>query len=316
MLDLNDYSAVAFQQTLKTEIDCTGIGLHSGLPVTMTLRPAPVGTGIVFRRLDLLRGGASEDAATIPALWDRVVDTRLCTMIGNDHGATVGTVEHVMSALRGCGIDNLVIDLNGAEVPIMDGSADPFVFLIDCAGITRQAAPRRVIRVLRTVSISDGDKLATLAPAEHSSFAFEIDFASAAVRHQQKFVHLDRGSFKADVARARTFGFLQEVEMMRNAGLARGGSLDNAVVIDGDRVVNEGGLRYSDEFVRHKILDAVGDLYMAGAPIIGHYSGIKSGHALNNKLLRALFADEEAYVIEDASGFIPAWQQPRLAAIA
>ncbi|TWB21220.1 UDP-3-O-[3-hydroxymyristoyl] N-acetylglucosamine deacetylase [Nitrospirillum amazonense] len=308
----------ARQQTLKAPINCTGVGLHSGLPVAMTMRPAPVNTGIVFRRVDLLRGGASEAQAAVPARWDAVVDTRLCTVVANATGATVGTVEHVMSALRGCGIDNLIIDLDGAEVPIMDGSAAPFVFLIECAGITQQEAARRVIRVLRPVSVVEGEKVATLTPASGSSFAFEIDFASAAVRRQEGFVRLGADSFKDEVAEARTFGFLQEVDMLRRAGLARGGSMDNAIVIDGDRVLNEGGLRFDDEFVRHKILDAVGDLYMAGYAIVGHYSGIRSGHALNNKLLHALFADASAYEIveEIDAAFVPAWEQPLLAATA
>ncbi|WP_215490498.1 UDP-3-O-acyl-N-acetylglucosamine deacetylase [Azospirillum sp. B4] len=314
-----EITTAARQQTLKAPINCTGVGLHSGLPVAMTMRPAPANTGIVFRRLDLLRGGATEAHATIPARWDAVVDTRLCTVVGNASGATVGTVEHVMSALRGCGIDNLFIDLDGAEVPIMDGSAAPFVFLIECAGITPQAAARRIIRVLRPVSVVEGEKVATLTPASGSSFAFEIDFASAAVRRQEGFVRLEADSFKDEVAEARTFGFLQEVDMLRRAGLARGGSMDNAIVIDGDRVLNEGGLRFDDEFVRHKILDAVGDLYMAGYAIVGHYSGVRSGHALNNKLLHALFADASAYeVVEqvDPAFVAPAWERPMLAATA
>lgn len=320
MLDLDDYGTQVFQRTLKAEISCTGVGVHSGLPVTMTLRPAPQDSGIVFRRVDLMQAGAPQAHAIIPALWDGVTDTRLCTVISNAHGAGIGTVEHVMSALRGYGIDNLLIDVTGAEVPIMDGSADPFIFLIECAGVELQTARRRAIRVLRDVSVVDGDKIASLSPGQGSTFSFEIDFASAAVRRQEYFLDLDAESFKADIGRARTFGFLHEVDMLRKAGLARGGSLDNAVVVDGDRVMNESGLRYTDEFVRHKILDAVGDLYMAGLPIIGHYTGVKSGHALNNKLLHALFADERNYVIEEmdpASLALAGWQarQP-LAAIA
>ena len=278
------------QQTLKGAIHCTGVGLHSGAKVSMTLRPAAPDTGIVFLRADV-----PADRAEIRARWDMVVDTRLCTVIGNAHGITVGPIEHLMAALRGLGVDNCVVSLDGAEVPIMDGSAAPFVFLIECAGLIEQSATRKVVRVLKPVIVADGDKSAALRPAAQFSFGMEIDFASAAISHQRGQLRLAGGAFKAEVSRARTFGFLHEVEAMRKAGLARGGSLDNAVVVSGDRVLNEGGLRYRDEFVRHKILDAVGDLYLAGGAILGHFHGVKTGHALNNRLLHALFADAEAW---------------------
>ncbi|HZH28125.1 MAG TPA: UDP-3-O-acyl-N-acetylglucosamine deacetylase [Azospirillaceae bacterium] len=284
------------QQTLKSAIPCTGVGLHSGAKVSMTLRPAAADTGIVFRRTDV-----PAEAAEIPALWNRVVDTKLCTVLGNEHGVTVGTVEHLMAALRGCGIDNCVIELDGPEIPIMDGSAGPFVFLIESAGIVELAAPRRAIRVLKPVSVEDGEKSAAYHPAPVAGFNFEIDFASAAVSRQRGSFRLVSGSFKRELAQARTFGFLHEVEALRKMGLARGGSMENAIVISGDRVLNEGGLRFRDEFVRHKILDSVGDLYLAGHPIIGQFTGIRSGHALNNRLLHALFADSAAYRIETLS---------------
>lgn len=301
---------MSWQQTLKAPINCTGVGVHSGQQVRMTLRPAPVDSGIVFIRTD-----RPEGEGVIPALWDHVVDTRMCTVIANAHKASVGTVEHLMAALRGCGIDNLVVEIDGAEVPIMDGSAAPFVFLIECAGIAVQEAPRRVIRVLKDVRVSDGDKQVSLSPSPVSSFGAEIVYDNTAlIRRQTGSLLLTSGSsFKREVSRARTFGFLHEVEAMRKAGLGRGGSLDNAVVINGDRVMNEGGLRYGDEFIRHKILDAVGDLYMAGAPILGHYQGLRGGHAMNNAVLRALFADSTAWRWEDAA---PAWADEPVAAIA
>ncbi|MCB2102375.1 MAG: UDP-3-O-acyl-N-acetylglucosamine deacetylase [Rhodobacterales bacterium] len=281
------------QRTLKSAINCSGVALHSGKKVTMALIPAEPDTGILFRRTDIVSGDNE-----IPARWDRVVDTRLCTAIANDDGVSVGTVEHLMSALSGCGIDNVVIELNAPEVPIMDGSAAPFVFLIECAGVVSQDAPRKVIRVLKTVTVDDGERAASLTPGNGFSLAFEIDFASTAIRQQAIAVGMADGTFKNEVARARTFGFLHEVEQLWAAGLAKGGSLENAVVVSGDKVLNEDGLRYDDEFVRHKVLDAVGDLYLAGAPIQGHFHGACSGHATNNALLRALFADPSAWAYD------------------
>ena len=285
------------QMTLKGPVECTGVALHSGDTVSMTLRPGAVGSGIVFRRTDIAGG------SMIPATWDRVTDTRMSTTVGNEEGATVRTVEHLMAALRGCGIDNAVIDITGPEVPIMDGSAAPFVSLIEHAGIVAQARPRRVIRVRKPVVIDEGKRFASLSPGTGFSLDVEIEFDCAAVSRQTISIGLINGNFKKDLARARTFGFLHEVERLRAEGLVQGGSLDNAVVVSGDKILNEDGLCYEDEFVRHKVLDAVGDLYLAGAPIIGRFRGIRSGHAVTNRLLRALFADADAwcYDVPDAS---------------
>ena len=288
---------VVNQRTLKSSISCSGVGLHSGEKVSLTLNPADTGTGIVFKRTDIAGGGAS-----IPAKWDHVVDTRLCTTIGNGDGVTVATVEHLMAALSGCGIDNALIELNGSEVPIMDGSAQPFVFLVECAGVVEQDKPRRVIRVLKSVSARDGNGEARLSPGSFLSLDIKIDFDCDAISRQSLSIGIVNGSFAKELARARTFGFLHEVEALWAAGFAKGGSLENAVVVSGDKVLNEGGLRYEDEFVRHKILDAVGDLYLAGAPIIGKFEGVYSGHATNNALLRALFADPEAWKYDAFQG--------------
>jgi len=256
----------------------------------MTLLPGAPDTGIVFKRTDISGGGS-----VIPAIWDNVVDTMLCTTLGNSDGVKIGTVEHLLSALSGAGVDNLVVEVNGPEVPVMDGSAAPFLFLFECAGIVEQDAPRRFIRVLKPVSIDEGTTRATLMPGDGFTLDFEINFDSAAVSRQTISVDLADGFFKKEISRARTFGFLHEVEQLREAGLAKGGSLDNAVVVSGDKVINEDGLRYDDEFVRHKVLDAVGDLFLAGGNVIGHFAGVCSGHAANNKLLRALFADQDAW---------------------
>jgi UDP-3-O-[3-hydroxymyristoyl] N-acetylglucosamine deacetylase len=282
------------QRTLKNSMSCTGVGLHGGDTVTLTLHPADANTGIHFRRTDL-DASQDGDAAIIPARWDLVVDTRLCTVLGNEAGVTIGTVEHVMAALAGCGIDNAVIEVDGPEVPIMDGSSEPFVFLIECAGVVEQDAPRRVIRIHKEVQLSQGDAEVSLMPGDCLDLNVRIDFDSKAVARQELSVGLMNGSFRKELASARTFGFLHEVEQLRAAGLAKGGSLENAIVVSGDEILNEEGLRYDDEFVRHKMLDAVGDLYLAGAPIIGCFNGARSGHAVNNQLLRKLFADETAW---------------------
>jgi UDP-3-O-[3-hydroxymyristoyl] N-acetylglucosamine deacetylase len=278
------------QRTIKNPIHCRGVGLHSGIKTSMTLRPAAPETGIVFRRVDA-QGGGAEIAAT----WQNSVESALCTTITNREGITVGTIEHLMAALAGAEIDNVAVELDGPEVPIMDGSAAPFVFLIECAGVVEQDAPRRAIRILKTVSVGEPKKSAALMPDHCFSMSFEIDFASRAVSRQDLSIVFDSDTFKSEISRARTFGFLHEVDRMRAAGLARGGSLDNAVVVSGDTILNEGGLRYADEFVRHKLLDSLGDLYLAGAPIIGHFRGVRSGHLTNRTLLGALFADPSAW---------------------
>jgi UDP-3-O-[3-hydroxymyristoyl] N-acetylglucosamine deacetylase len=275
------------QRTIKTGIGCRGVGLHSGQRVSMNLIPAPTGAGIIFRRTDL--------AAEICASWENALDTPRCTALSDGCGASVGTVEHLMAALAGIGIDNLIVELDGPEVPIMDGSAAPFVFLIECAGVVEQPMPRRAIQILRPVSIVDGGAMAALLPDGEPSLSFEIDFENPLVRRQRLSVRFDPDSFKTELCRARTFGFVGEVDRLRAAGLARGGSLDNVIVVDGDQVLNRDGLRYADEFVRHKLLDAVGDLYLAGAPIIGRFRGVCSGHSHNRRLLAALFADKDAW---------------------
>ncbi|MEK9646323.1 MAG: UDP-3-O-acyl-N-acetylglucosamine deacetylase [Alphaproteobacteria bacterium] len=283
------------QKTLKSAIGCTGIALHSGRKTTLNLKPAEANAGIRIRRTDLVNG-----ASEIVVDWSKVVDTQLATTVGNDYGTTVSTIEHLMSALAGCEIDNLVIEVDGPEIPIMDGSASPFVFLIECAGVAELEAPRKAIKILKPVTVGDGDRSLTILPSDEFSLSFEIDFDNAAIdRQQYAFENLD-SDFKADIARARTFGFEKEVDALRSAGLALGGSLDNAVVVGEDRILNEEGLRYADEFVRHKILDCIGDLYLAGGPIIGEVRASRSGHELNNALLRAVFDDDTAWTLVDA----------------
>ncbi len=287
-----------FQTTLKARTTIKGIGLHSGMMIRMDLLPAPENHGIVFVRTDM-----RQSDNVIPALWDHVVDTQLCTVIANEAGASVGTIEHVMSALRGCGVDNLIIEIDGPEVPAMDGSAMPFVDVIEKVGLRQQSAPRRVIRVLREVSVEDNGKRVTLSPADGSVFAGEIMFDHADIGHQRFETRLLNGNFKHDIAQARTFGFLHEVEYMRSRGLALGGSMDNAIVLDRENVLNPEGLRFEDEFIRHKLLDAIGDLYLAGAQIEGQYDGVKAGHAMNNAILKALFASPENWEFTESAVF-------------
>jgi len=278
------------QRTLKDSIRATGIGLHSGAKVYMTLRPAPANTGIVFRRLDL------PEPVDVPATALNVTETNLGTTLQSGEGK-VATVEHLLSALAGLGIDNVVIDLTAAEVPIMDGSAAPFVFLIQSAGIEELDAEKRFIRVLRPVEVTEGDKWARIEPYDGFKVNFEIDFDHPVLQKHRQRASLDFSTtaFLKEISRARTFGFLKDVETLRANDLALGGSLDNAIVMDEYRVLNEDGLRFQDEFVRHKVLDAVGDLYLLGSCLIGEFTGFKSGHKLNNLLLRALLEQPEAY---------------------
>lgn len=283
-------TGVIRQKTLKAEIGCTGVALHSGRTTALTLKPAEENTGIRICRTDLVNG-----ARDITVNWRNVVDTRLATTVGNDHGTTVSTIEHLLAALSGCEIDNVLIEVDGSEIPIMDGSAAPFVFLIECAGQIEQNARRTAIKILKSLRIGDETRSLSIVPSDEFSLDFEIDFDSSAIDRQALAFGPTDSNFKSDIARARTFGFEQEVDALRNAGLALGGSLDNAVVVSGDRVLNKGGLRYSDEFVRHKILDCIGDLYLAGGPVIGEVVGCRSGHELNNQLLRAVFADDDAW---------------------
>ena len=285
------------QHTIRAAIGCVGTGLHSGKRVNLTVHPAEPHHGIVFRRTDLGR--------SIPARFDHVSDTRLCTVLADPAMGSmrIGTVEHIMAALSGLGIDNALIELDGPEVPILDGSAEEFVFLLDCAGIVEQTAPRSVIEIRRPVRVSDGAAFAELRPAATSGrvhvptldMDLSIDFAAAAIGQQACSLRLTPASFRNRVARARTFALAQEVEQLQAAGLAQGGSLDNAVVVDGALVLNPGGLRMDNEFACHKLLDAVGDLALCGAALHGRFIGHRSGHALNNRLLRALFADATAW---------------------
>jgi UDP-3-O-[3-hydroxymyristoyl] N-acetylglucosamine deacetylase len=291
------------QKTLKQAIPCRGVGLHSGRQISMTLRPAPRDSGIVFHRTDIAAAGKQDPF--VPAQWDRVVDTRLCTVIANDDGVSVGTIEHLMAALAGCEIDNLVVDVDGAELPVMDGSSDPFILLIESAGVVEQNAARRAIEILSPVQSGDAVRGVTFERGTVCSIDFEIEFDSAVIGRQRRRFEMVGDGFKQELAKARTFGFLADIEKLRSMGLALGGSLDNAVVIDEEQVLNEGGLRFTDEFVRHKILDCVGDLYLAGAPIIGEITALRSGHMANNQALHALFADPTAYrVVEMTSDMI------------
>jgi len=282
------------QRTLKNCIKATGVGLHSGKKVLVTLRPAPPHSGIVFRRVDVT------PAVEIPARAENVGDTRLSTSLAKGE-VRIATVEHLLSAFAGLGIDNAYVDVSAPEVPIMDGSAGPFVFLIQSAGIEEQSAPKQFVRIKRPVAVEDGDKWARLEPFDGFKVSFSIDFDHPLFDETIKFAEVDFSttSFVKEVSRARTFGFLKEVEMLREKDLALGGSLQNAVVIDDYRVLNEDGLRYEDEFVRHKILDAIGDLYLLGHSLIGAFRGHKSGHALNNRLLRRLLADKSAWELVD-----------------
>ncbi len=281
---------MAQQRTLKNVIRATGVGLHSGEKVYMTLRPAPVDTGVVFRRVDL------EPIIEMPASAELVTETTLCTGLSCD-GAKVQTVEHLMSALAGLGVDNVYVELSSAELPIMDGSAGPFVFLLQSAGIVEQNAPKRFIRIKKPIEVTEGDKVARFEPYDGFKVGFTVKFDHPMIPASQSRaeVEFSTGAYIKEVARARTFGFMRDLEYMRERNLGLGGSMDNAIVLDEFRVLNDDGLRYADEFVRHKILDAIGDLYLAGRPVLGAYEGYKSGHALNNKLVRALLAQPEAW---------------------
>ena len=278
------------QRTLKNVIRATGVGLHTGEKVYLTLRPAAADTGIIFRRVDL------PEPVEIPAVPENVGDTTLSTTLIKD-GVRVSTVEHLLSALAGLGIDNAYIDLNAPEVPIMDGSAGPFVFLVQSAGIQEQKAPKRFIRIKKPIVIEEDDKWVRFEPFEGFKVSFTIDFDHPVFKDQNQTAMVDFSttSFVKEVSRARTFGFMSQIENLRANNLALGGSLDNAVVVDEYRVLNEDGLRYVDEFVKHKILDSIGDLYLLGHSLIGAFSGHKSGHALNNRLLRELLANQEAW---------------------
>ena len=279
----------------------------------MTLLSAAPDTGIVFRRTDV-----DADTGDIAATYENVCDTRMCTRIRNVHGVDAGTIEHVMAAFAGMGIDNAIVELDGAEVPVMDGSAAPFVFLIECAGTAAQEVPRGGIEVLKPIKVKDGTRFASLAPGRGFSLRVEIDFDRSLIGRQEYCTVLDRDVFKRELASARTFGFLGDVQDLQARGLALGGSLSNAVVVDGNKVVNYEGLRFDNEFVRHKALDSIGDMYLAGGSLVGHYHGVCAGHGLNQKLLKALFADPAAWrpVHMEESAAESEWPEPEVAALA
>jgi len=297
------------QKTIKHEISCVGIGLHTGNKISMTLKPAEINTGIVFHRTD----AAGRDAY-IPARHEYVVDTRMCTCIGNKDGVKVATIEHLMAAIHAMGVNNLMIDIDGPETPVMDGSSAPFVFLLECAGIKAQGAPLKALRILKTVRYTSGDKELVLSPAEKGlNMHFSIDFPASVIGHQEADLDLTAANFKNMFSRARTFGFLQDIEMLRSIGLARGGSLDNAILVNDNTIMNKDGLRYTDEFVRHKMLDAVGDLYMTGMPLIARFTGNRSGHTDTNALLTALLADESNYEIVDLPSYMAELEEKQAA---
>jgi UDP-3-O-[3-hydroxymyristoyl] N-acetylglucosamine deacetylase len=280
----------AFQHTLRTPAAFAGVGVHTGVYTRVTVRPGPEDSGIVFVRTDVM-----DRDNRVPATGEAVCKTQLGTVIGNADGVTVSTIEHLMAALAMLGVDNAVVEVDGPEMPIMDGSAEPFVRLIDRAGKRPQAAARAFIEILEEVEVTDGDKRAALKPALGFEMAFEIRFPTAVIGRQAIDMPMDEFAFRRELADCRTFGFLHEVEALRAMGLARGGSLENVVVIEGDRVLNPEGLRRTDEFVRHKALDAIGDLYVLGAPVIGRFEGELAGHSLNNQLVRALLARPDAW---------------------
>ena len=277
------------QTTLKSVVTFEGIGLHTGAAVTLVLRPAPANTGIVFRRVDLA------DQPMLPAIWYQIAVSPLNTRLTNADGVIVSTVEHLMAAFAGTGLHNVIVEIDGPEVPIMDGSAAAFVRTIVDTGLTRLSAPLYAIEILRDVLVVDGASSAKLSPATSLQIAFDIDFADAAIGHQAKTLNMANGAFVRELCDSRTFCRSADVDAMRANGLALGGTLENAVVVDGDQVLSPGGLRHADEAVRHKMLDALGDLYTAGAPIFGRYDGVRAGHAMTNRLLQALFAQPDAW---------------------
>ncbi|MFH1159172.1 MAG: UDP-3-O-acyl-N-acetylglucosamine deacetylase [Pseudomonadota bacterium] len=283
-----------YQHTVKKSFRIKGIGVHSGVAATLTVRPALPSAGIRFIRTDV-----RDRPNVVPARWNFVTETRLCTMLSNNHGVSVSTVEHLLSAFSGLGLDNAVVEIDGPEAPIMDGSARCFVEAIDRAGLVSQNARRRVIRIKKTVSCKEDGKEIFLSPAEGQVFGFEIDFKNPLIGFQKHVHNMTEAAYRRDIAPARTFGFLHEVEQLRKAGLARGGSLDNAIVIDGDKILNPEGLRSENEFVHHKIQDAIGDFFLTGMRLMGRYHGVRAGHDMNNRLLHTLFSRPDAFEILD-----------------
>jgi UDP-3-O-[3-hydroxymyristoyl] N-acetylglucosamine deacetylase len=288
--------AADVQNTLKSAVTFTGVGLHTGEPVRMTLRPASADYGIWFRRTDI-----TDADPMVRAIWSAVTPSRLCTVVENADGVSVSTIEHIMAALSGSAIHNVLIEIDGPEVPILDGSAEPFVAAFIARGLVSQDASVRAVQVLKTIEVREGEAVARLDPSDMLEIDFSIDFAEGAIGHQNRHLNMANGAFVRELSDSRTFCRQSDVDAMRANGLALGGTLDNAVVFDGDRVVSPGGLRHADEPVRHKMLDALGDLALAGGPILGRYTGIRAGHAMTNKLLRALFADPEAFRLVSVS---------------
>lgn len=288
---------MVMQTTLSRQIVLSGVGVHSGEPSTVHILPAAKDTGIIFRRTDLYGQIVNN---TIIASYDNVFETTLCTQIKNVCGARVSTIEHLMAALAGTGVDNAIIEIDNSEVPIMDGSSKVFVEAILQAGLTSIFGSRkRAIHILKPVEVVDGEKKVMLTPSSAFQITFEINFEDGAIGHQERSLHLGSSAFVQQLSQARTFGRRKEIDYLRSIGLAKGGSLENAILVDGNNIINPEGLRYKDEFVRHKMLDAVGDLALAGAPIVGHYAGKRSGHGMTNKLLRALFAQPDAWTYKD-----------------
>ncbi len=298
------------QRTLRNPIGCVGTGLHTGAKVSLTLRPAEADSGIRMVRYD------QPDRSPVAARYDRVCDTNMCTRIGRPGGPTIATIEHLMAALAACEIDNALVELGGPELPIMDGSAQPFVFLIECAGVVEQDRRRRWIEILKPITVSGQDKSARLEPAGRFEIDCAIHFDHPLIDHQRLQFVFTPDAFKVEVGRARTFGFAERIEELWSRGLGLGGSLKSAVVVSHDQVLSDGGLRFPDEFVRHKVLDAIGDLYTAGGPIIGRYVGRRAGHTLHNQLLHALFADPRAWRVVTEPGMVELEMPARRAAIA
>lgn len=283
------------QKTIQNKISCFGKGVHSGDAVHLSLLPAGADTGIVFVRTDL------KENNVIKANYVNVCDTKLCTAMANEHGVGISTVEHLMAALWGLGIDNVIVEVNSQEIPIMDGSSEPFVFLIECAGIKELDAKRKYVEITQEVTVKDGDAFITISPASNFEVDIKINFPnSKAIGEQSHTISSDNVCFKSEVSRARTFGFAHEVAMLQKIGLAKGGSLENAIVVDGDKILNEDGLRFNNEFARHKLLDCIGDMFLAGYYIKGRVSGYCSGHKLNNMLLRSLFNQSDAWQLKEA----------------
>jgi len=308
MSDTSYFHSV-YQTTIAGKISCSGVGLHSGKTVNMKLYPAEADTGVQFIRLDV-----EEDKSVVSAHYLNVTGTMLGTTIANEHGVSISTIEHLMAALWGMGVDNVIVALDGTEVPIMDGSSEPFVFLIECAGVKKLEAHRDIIEVIKPITVKEGNSSASISPFDGFTLRITIDYPDTAIPRQQALYDFGSQSFKNALCRARTFGFASDVEKLQAQGLARGGSLDNAIVISDQKVLNEGGLRYNDEFVRHKALDCVGDFFLSGLRIRGSVVTSRPGHGINNKLLRSFFADKKAWRltssvhVQQDTAFVPAFQ--------